>query len=191
MNRSLTLSIKSLNNLHKNHWNRQLSPSFCIISLWWDNCEEPQICIVFPWVKHGLKSISKLFLRLKRFCKCVWKRADWEELASVLQRVNIQRHTFTEVHHSHSSGLFPDSSVGKESAYDAGDPCSIPGSGRSPGEGIGYPLQYTWASLVAQLVRNPPAVWETWVWSLGWEDPLEKWETTHSSILAWRISWTV
>ena len=49
----------------------------------------------------------------------------------------------------------------------AGDPSSIPGSGRSPGEGIGYPLQYCWASLVAQLVKNPPAVWETWVQSLG------------------------
>ena len=54
----------------------------------------------------------------------------------------------------------------------------------SPEEGIGYPLQYSWASLVAQLVQNPPAVWETWVQSLGWEDPLEKRKTTHSSILA-------
>ena len=66
---------------------------------------------------------------------------------------------------------FPDSSVGKESACNAGDPGSIPGLGRSPGEGIGYPLQYSWASLVAQLVKNPPAVWETWVRSLCWEDP--------------------
>ena len=58
---------------------------------------------------------------------------------------------------------FPDSSVGKESTCNAGDPGSIPGSGRSPGEGIGYPLQYSWASLVAQLVKNPPAMQETWV----------------------------
>ena len=86
---------------------------------------------------------------------------------------------------------FPDSSVGKESACNAGDPSLIPGSGRSPGEGIGYPLQYSWASLVAQLVKNPPAMWETWVRSLGWEDPLEKGKATHSSILAWRIPWTV
>ena len=50
----------------------------------------------------------------------------------------------------------PESSVCKESACNAGDPSSIPGSGRSPGEGIGYPLQYSWASLVAQLVKNPP-----------------------------------
>ena len=69
---------------------------------------------------------------------------------------------------------FPHSSVGKESTCNAGDPSSTPGSGRSAGEGIGYPLQYSWTSLVAQLVKNPPAVWETWVQSLGWEDPLEK-----------------
>ena len=58
---------------------------------------------------------------------------------------------------------FPDNSVGKESTCNAGDPCSIPGLGRSSGEGIGYPLQYSWASLVAHLVKNPPAMWETWV----------------------------
>ena len=58
---------------------------------------------------------------------------------------------------------FSDSSVGKESACNAGDPSSIPGSGRCAGEGIGYPLQYSWASLVAQLVKNPPTMWETWV----------------------------
>ena len=86
---------------------------------------------------------------------------------------------------------FPDSSVGKESACNAGDPGSIPRSGRSAGEGIGYSLQCSWASLVAQLVKNPPAMQETWVQSLGWEDPLEKGKATHSSILAWRIPWTV
>ena len=85
---------------------------------------------------------------------------------------------------------FPDSSVGKESACNAGDPGSIPGSGRSPGEGTGHPLQYSWASLLTQLVKNLPAVQETWVQSLGWEDPLEKGMATHSSILAWRITWT-
>ena len=82
-------------------------------------------------------------------------------------------------------------SVGKESAFNAGDPGSIPGLGRYAGEGIGYSLQYSWASLVAHLVKNPPAMWETWVRSLGWEDPLEKGKATHSSILAWRIPWTV
>ena len=59
-----------------------------------------------------------------------------------------------------------------------------PGLGRSPGEGIGYPLQYSWASLVAQLVKNPPTVRETWVQSLGWVDHLEEGMTTHSNILA-------
>ena len=63
--------------------------------------------------------------------------------------------------------------------------------GRSTGEGIGYPLQYSWTSLVAQLVKNLLTVQETWVRSLGWEDPLEKGKATHSSILAWRIPWTV
>ena len=58
---------------------------------------------------------------------------------------------------------FPDSSVSKESTCNAGDSSSIPGSGRSPGEGVGYPLRYSWASLVAQLVKNPPAMQETWV----------------------------
>ena len=86
---------------------------------------------------------------------------------------------------------FPHSSVGKESACNVGDPSLIPGSGRSAGEGTVYPLQYTWASLVAQLVKNPPALWETWVQSLGWKDPLEKGRATHSSILAWRIPWTI
>ena len=66
----------------------------------------------------------------------------------------------------------------------------IPGSVRSPGEGIGYPLQYLWASLVAQMVKNLPAMRETWVQSQGWEDPLEEGMATHSIILAWRIPWT-
>ena len=72
----------------------------------------------------------------------------------------------------HSWG-FPDSSVGRESTCNAGDPSSIPGLGRSAGEGIGYPLQYSWSSLVAQQVKNLSAMWETWVQSLGWEDLLE------------------
>ena len=85
---------------------------------------------------------------------------------------------------------FLGSSAGKEFICNAGDPNSIPRSRRSPGEGIGYPLQYSWASLVAQMVKNPPAMWETWVPSLGWEDSLKEGlggMATHSSILAWRI----
>ena len=77
------------------------------------------------------------------------------------------------------TGGSPDSSIGKKSACNSGDPGSIPGLGRPPGEGICYPLRYSWASLVAQLVKNPPAMWETWVWSLGWEDPLEKGKATY------------
>ena len=110
------------------------------------------------------------------------------------------------------------SSVGKESTCNAGDLSSIPGSGRCPGEGKGYPLQYSWASLVAQLVKNSPAMRETWIQSLGWEDPLRRerlptpvfwpgevhglyspwgpkesdmtFTFTPSSILAWKILWT-
>ena len=91
---------------------------------------------------------------------------------------------------------FPSCSNGKESACDAEDLGSIPELGRSSGERNGnplqssYPLQYSWASLVAQLVKNLPAMRKTWVWSLGWEDPLEKEKATHSSILGWRIPWT-
>ena len=77
---------------------------------------------------------------------------------------------------------FPGSSAGKESTCNAG---------RSPGERIGYTLQYSWVSLVAQLVKNLAVMRETWVQSLGWEDPLENGMTTYSSILAWRIPWTV
>ena len=86
---------------------------------------------------------------------------------------------------------FPDSSVRKESSCNAGDPGSIPGLGRSAGEGIGYLFQYSWASPVVQLVKNLPAMQVTWVRSLGWEDLLEKGKATHSSILAGRFPWTV
>ena len=95
---------------------------------------------------------------------------------------------------------FPDGSVGKESTYNVGDLGLIPGLGRFPGEGKGYPLQYSCLEnsmncrghgvaksqtrLVAQRVKNLPAMWETWVQSLGWEDPLEEGMATHSSILA-------
>ena len=89
------------------------------------------------------------------------------------------------------TGTAPGSSAGKESACHAGDPGLIPWLGRSTAEVIGYPLQYSWASLVVQLVKNPPVMWETWVQSLGWEDPLENGKDTHSSMLAWRIPQTV
>ena len=81
----------------------------------------------------------------------------------------------------------PGTSYGKESTCNAGDPGSIPEIGRSPGEGMGYPLQYSWAFLVAQTVKSPPAMQETWVQSLGREDPREEGMETYSSILAWKI----
>ena len=76
------------------------------------------------------------------------------------------------------------SSAGTESACNAGDPCLIPRSGSPPGEGIGYILQYSWAFLVAQMVKNPPAMPGTLVLPLDWEDPQEEGMATHCSILA-------
>ena len=99
--------------------------------------------------------------------------------------------SFFWLEYSTPSSGFPHGSTGKESACNSGDPSSIPGSGRSPGEEIGYPLQCPWASLVAQRVKNPPAMQETWVPGLGWKDTLEKGKATHSSFLAWRIPWGI
>ena len=85
----------------------------------------------------------------------------------------------------------PGSSAGEESAGNAGDSSLISGSGRSPGEGTGYPFQYSWASLVAQLVKTPPAMQDTRVRFLGQEDPLEKGQATHSIVLGlpWWLRW--
>ena len=117
-----------------------------------------------------------------------WK-ISWAEEPDGLQSMRSQRvgHNWVTNTYLH---LLPDSSVSKESTCNAGDPHWIPGSGRSAGEGVDYPLQYSWASLVAQLVENPPTMWDTWFLSLEWEDPLEKGKATHSSILACRILWT-
>ena len=87
----------------------------------------------------------------------------------------------------------PGSSAGKESACKAGNPGLIPGLGRSPGEGIGYPLQHSWASLLAQLVKNQPAMAthsSILVWRIPWTAVLEKEIAIYSNILAWRITWT-
>ena len=85
----------------------------------------------------------------------------------------------------------PDGSVGQESACNAEDLSLIPGSGRSTAEGMGYPILFSWASFVAQLIKTLPAMGEIWLQSLGWEGSLEKGKATHSSILACRIPWTV
>ena len=111
---------------------------------------------------------------------CWWTITLFFQFGSIMNEVSIS--IFVHVFSVYVG--FPHSSVGKESACNAGDPGSIPGSGRSPGKGIGYPFQYSWAPLVAQLVKNLPAMWVTCVRSLGWKDPLEKGKATHSSILA-------
>ena len=95
--------------------------------------------------------------------KKIWKTDSVQQFQPVIKNLTIK-----------DTRGFPDSSVGKESTCSAGDPGSIPGSGRSTREGIGYTLQYSWASLVSQLVKNLPTMQETWVQSLGWEEPLEK-----------------
>ena len=100
-------------------------------------------------------------------------------------------HTYIYTYIIYIYVCFPHSSVGKESACSAGDASLIPRSGISTGKGLGYPLKYSWASLVAQLVENPTAMQETWVWSLGWEELLDKGTATSTSILAWRVPWTV
>ena len=123
-------------------------------------------------------------------CQYIWPEISimkTENQFSLFSRVPESNLQFS-LHQNRTRG-FPDSSVDKESTCNAGDPGSIPGSGRSTGEGIGHPFQYSWASLVAQLVKNPPTIQETWIRSLGWEDPLEKGKATYSSILAWRIPW--
>ena len=97
---------------------------------------------------------------------------------------SLGKHLFRSSSHFVKGG-FPDSSAGKESTRGAGDPSLTPGSGRSAGEGIGYPLQCSWASLVTQMIKNTPVIQESWVRSLGWEDPLEKKTATQYIILAW------
>ena len=128
--------------------------------------------------------------------KCYWKNgadrlAQWMAATNLQFVKNAVSAKCNKTRYAYTSGWsFPGSSVGKKSACHAGDIRLISGLGSSPGEGIGYPFQYSWTSLVAQTVKNPPAMQEIWVLSLGWEAPLEEGMGTHSSILAWRIPWT-
>ena len=104
---------------------------------------------------------------------------------SLLRFSNYHAHAFAKILAKEICDILNDSSVGKESACNAGDPSLIPGLGSSPRKGmIGYSFQYSWASLVAQTVKNLPAMWETWIQFLGWEDPLKEGMATQSSILA-------
>ena len=134
---------------------------------------------MFEHHKNVLSLISILFLRKLRLTV--------EPFSRLHSSYMVQPGIFFFFFISTTYQGFPDSSVGKESVCNAGDSGWISGLGRSPGEEIGYPLQYSWASLVVQLVKNLPAMWEIWVRILGWESPLEKGKTTHSSILTWRI----
>ena len=127
------------------------------------------------WVLLPFLKVDRFFLLLHWVC-C------WYSSSVFFSAVILQLCDFC---------CFPGSSAGKESTCSAGDPSLIPGSGRSPGERTGYPLQHSWASPMAQLVKNPPAMRKTWVWSLGWEDSLEKGRGVHAGILAWRNPWTV
>ena len=119
-----------------------------------------------------------------------WSKSEREKEISYTNMYvwNLERwYWWNYLQGSNAETGFPGSLAGNKSACKARDPSLIPGSGSSPGEGIGYLVQYSWASLVAQTVKNPPAMWKTWVWSLGWEDSLES-MATNSSILAQRIS---
>ena len=157
--------------------------------------KEFSLCIRWPKYSSFSFSISPS----NEYSGLISFRIDWLDLLVIqgtLKRLLQHRRSkksvlwcsaFFMVQLSHPYQGFPDSSVGKESSCNAGDTGSIPGLGRSTGEGTVYPLQYSWASLVAKLVKNPPAIHETWALSLACEDPLEKGKATHPSILAWRI----
>ena len=144
-----------------------------------------------PWYNLILQQKSKFPLSFNQGDNQNWMSGTWPDSQGVLKSCYLGVTQGMTLSWNSCYQGFPDSSVDKESSYNAGYPCLNPGLGGSTGEGIGYPLQYSWASLVAQLGKNLPAIQETWVLSLDWEDPLEKGKATHSSILAWRIPWTV
>ena len=140
---------------------------------------------IIYWKDYPLScELTLLLCQRSATCVCVGLFMDWLHWSVFL--FFDQYHTIVIIIALCKSQASPGSSANKATACNAGDPNLIPGSGRSPGEGI----DYSWTSLVAQIVKNLAAVWETWVWSLGWEDPLEKGTATHSSVLTWRIPWT-
>ena len=159
-----------------------LKTSYCSFSLTWtlqNNFHSPH-----------RPTLSQVYL-LSSFCLCFLNHHHSYNhyLASLLQFIAIFSGYFSLVsyHDPNQAQGFPGSSAGKEPTCNARDPGLIPGSGKSSGEGISCPLQYSWASLVAHMVKNLPVMQETWVQPLGWEDPPEEGMATHSSILAWRI----
>ena len=142
------------------------------------------ILYVRQWSEHTERSDLLLFLIILYL-----EKVKWSDSCLVISN-SLWSHT---VHGILEVWILEwvGSLAGKESFCNAGDPVLIPAWGISAGEVIGNPHQYSWASMAVQLVKNPLAMQKTWVWSLGWEDPLEKAKATHSSILAWRIPRTV
>ena len=154
-------------------WMLSFKPTFSLSSFIKRLCSSSSL--------SAIRVVSSAYLRLLIFLS----QQSWFQLVFL----PAQCFSWCTLHISHHSAYwgFPSKLAGKESSCNARHPGSISGSGRSPGEGIGYPLQYSWVSLVAQTVKNPPVMRKTWVRSLGWENPLEEGMTTHSNILGWRI----
>ena len=107
--------------------------------------------------------------------KGFWLATEFTSFCSKLRPVNLN---MISLLYPWILGFLFGSSADKESTCNAGDSASIPGLGRSHVERIGYPLHYSWVSLVIQLVKNPPAMWETWIWSLTGKDLLGTWQPT-------------
>ena len=130
---------------------------------------------------------------------CIFNRNFLYFLVTTIKKIQELSHTYTCIYsppllfiqNYHNTVNRDGSSAGTEHACNTGEPGSITGSGRLTGKGWGYPLLYFWVSLVTQLVKDLPSMWEAWVQSLGWEDPLEEDMATHSSILTWRTPCTV
>ena len=148
---------------------------------------------ICPWRYVGicLSRIIKAFSWVSTSGKWIHVKITLHKLSGQFKVIAVRSHPTGQMRMRlwrPEIGL-PDGSAGRESACNAGDPSWIPGLGSSPREGTGYPLQYSWASLGAQMVKNPPAMPETWVLSLCWEDPLEEGMAAHSSIFARGIPW--
>ena len=158
-------------------------PAACGILVPW-----PEIKPAFPALEGGFSTTGPPWKPLKQYFFKVTLKTPHGSIRSTFSTwLGVSSSQWWDWQYQ---GFFS-GSAGIEFACDAGDPGLIPGLGRSAEEGIGYLLQHSWASLLAQLVKNQPAMQETWVQSLGWEDPLEKGRATHSRILAWRSPWTV
>ena len=159
------------------------------------NKAEVGVFLEFSCFSYGPRDVGNLIFGSSAFSKPSLN--IWKFSVHILLKPNLENfeHYFTTMWNECNCAVvwrgFPGTSAGKESTSNAGDPGLIPGSGRSTEEGIGYSLQYSWVSLVTQLVKNLPAMQETWVRSLSQEDPLEKGKATHSSILAWRTPWII